>query len=111
MNTNDHHTLTERLGLDGLRLTRRGRVVIGLFAVFLASPALGFGASAVASQPTHGIEVTVHTVAPGQTLWQLASSIAEPGEDLRDVVWEIRQVNDLPSSQIHVGQTILLPID
>ncbi|MCL1870199.1 MAG: LysM peptidoglycan-binding domain-containing protein [Promicromonosporaceae bacterium] len=97
------------LGLGGLRLTRRGRVAVVVLALLLAAPLLGLGGRAVASGAGKGIEVTVHTVAPGETLWGYARQIAKPGQDVRDVVAELHRLNDLPSASLAVGQTILVP--
>jgi hypothetical protein len=45
----------------------------------------------------------------GDTLWSIASSVAGPGDDVRAVVAEIRQVNDLPGSDLEPGQVLQLP--
>jgi LysM repeat protein len=98
------------LGLDGLRLTRRGRVVVVLLALTVCIPLGGLGGRAVASDPGRPIEVTVHTVAPGETLWGYAREIAAPGEDVRDVVAHLRDINELTSGTLAVGQVLLVPV-
>jgi LysM repeat protein len=80
-----------------------------LLALLLATPLLGFGARAVASDPGRPIEVEVHTVAPGETLWGFARQVAAPGEDLRDVVARLRDLNELRSVELRVGQPLLIP--
>lgn len=90
----------------GLRLTRRGRaVVVALGLALLLAAAVFLGAGSVASeQPlrTHTV-----TVAPGDTLWALA---AESGaDDVRDTMATIRDLNDLDSSVLQVGQTLRVP--
>ncbi|WP_050758148.1 LysM peptidoglycan-binding domain-containing protein [Xylanimonas cellulosilytica] len=100
---------TERLGLDGLRLTARGRVVLIVLALLVSLPLVGLGGRAVAGEPGRPVEVTVHTVAPGETLWGYARQVAAPGQDLRDVVEHLRELNELASGALQVGQTILVP--
>ena len=56
--------------------------------------------------PTDVMEITV---AYGDTLWTIAKDIA-PYTDPRKVVWEIQQLNQISSSQIYPGQTLLVPI-
>ncbi len=98
------------LGLGGLRLTARGRVVVGLLALLVALPVVGLGGRAVAKNPGTPVEVTVHTVAPGETLWHFARELAEPGQDVRPVVNRIKSLNELESAALQIGQTILLPV-
>ncbi|WP_425954335.1 LysM peptidoglycan-binding domain-containing protein [Xylanimonas sp. McL0601] len=97
------------LGLGGLRLTRRGRAVLIVLALLVALPLLGLGGRAIASAPGRPVEVTVHTVAPGETLWAFAREISRPGQDVRDVVAELRDLNELRTVALRVGQTILIP--
>jgi len=97
------------LGLRGLRLTLRGRVVVAALAVLVSLPVVGLGGRAFASDADSPLEVIVHTVAPGETLWGLARGLAEPGQDLRPVVGRIQSLNELESAALQIGQTILLP--
>lgn len=98
------------LGLGGLRLTRRGRrVLVTLTVLLLAAPTLTWGARAVADAPDRALEVRLQTVAPGETLWQYAAAVADPGEDLRDVVAALQDLNGMRSSQLQVGQVVVLP--
>lgn len=48
-----------------------------------------------------------HTVQPGETLWQIARHY-RPDADPRQVVWEIRQVNDI-GAVIYPGQVVRVP--
>lgn len=91
-----------------LRLTRRGRAVLVLLAAVVLLLAARVGV-AVASGPGEPVEVRVHVVAAGETLWELAQGVAAPGEDLRDVVSGLVELNGLSSSGLQAGQKILLP--
>ncbi len=95
-----------------LRITRRGRVVLGLLiAVPLAVGALfaGFGAmGATATQTSSTDHFSYVSVQPGESLWQLAETVA-PNADPRDVVADIVKLNDLGSGEIQPGQRIAIP--
>lgn len=93
----------------GLRLTRRGRAVVTVGALLLASGALLSAQTAQAEAPASAVAVTTHTVTAGDTLWSVASTVAAPGEDLRDVVAEMRRLNGMSDSSLRVGQMLLVP--
>lgn len=91
-----------------LHLTRRGRVVVALLglAVVLAG---AMGGRAVADGPEQATEVTTHAVMSGETLWQIAADVAAPGEDVRDVVLRLQDLNGLASGSLQAGQVVLVP--
>jgi hypothetical protein len=102
-------TLADRLGLAGLRLTRRGRVVLVLLAMLLLAPMVTWGATAVASSPGEPTEVRVHAVQPGETLWGFAQEVARPGEDVRHAVSRLQDLNEMSTGSVRVGELLLLP--
>ncbi|WP_281859409.1 LysM peptidoglycan-binding domain-containing protein [Salana multivorans] len=93
-----------------MRLTRRGRIVVVTLAALL-----GFGIAlsaerAVATSTVDPVSYETVYVAPGESLWSIASGIA--GErDVRDVVAALEELNGLTSSQLQVGQELLVPAD
>ena len=96
-----------------LRITRRGRTVVTfLVAVPLAIAAAVFGLGAVgaAAGTSSGSASSFHyvTVDPGESLWQLAVSVA-PNADPRDVVADIQNLNNLSSGVLQPGQRIAIP--
>ena len=97
-----------------LRLTRRGRVVLAVFAavvVSLIGLAAANGARAEASAApagTAGQSMTRIVVQPGQTLWTIAMR-ADPQADPRQVVQEIIAANALRDGSIQAGQHLLVP--
>ena len=97
-----------------VRLTRRGRLVVFAFGVLLAF-ALGvwFAAGSVATHEAGVEQVDVVTVAPGETLWDIASDAATvTGEgDVGDMVARIQDMNSLDSSMLHAGQELRIPTD
>ncbi len=97
----------------GLRLTRRGRalLVLVLAVVLLSAFSLGRAGSQAADQAGGGgaASPASTTVQPGESLWSVAERIA-PDNDTRQVVAQIRRLNDLSGSQLQVGQQLLLPV-
>ena len=98
---------------SGVRLNRRGRLartfVVLSLAVVLASVfglKAGAGTTDAVGAPTSFIEVTV---APGDTLWSLATRMADGG-DVRAMVDEISSVNSLSSAELQAGQKVRIPL-
>ena len=98
---------------SGVHLTRRGRLARTLLVLSLAvvlASVFGFSAGAGTSdsigEPTSFIEVTV---APGDTLWSLATRMAG-GADVRAMVDEIASVNALASADLQAGQKVRIPL-
>jgi hypothetical protein len=94
-----------------LRLTTRGRVVLVLLVATVVALGALWGARAVASGPGEPVEVRVHVVEAGETLWQHASALASGGRDVRDVMADLAELNNLSSTGLQVGQQLLLPVD
>jgi hypothetical protein len=106
---------TPQLQAVRLRITKRGRAVITfLIAVPLAIAAAAFGLGALgtsaAAGSSTGSAATFHyvTVDPGESLWQLAETIA-PTADPRDVVADILTLNNLSSGDVQPGQRLAIP--
>lgn len=95
-----------------LRLTRRGRVVFtSLAAAPLIALAAYFGINAmpaVATSSSSAVVFEYATIESGQSLWQLAASVA-PEADPRDVIADIMRLNQLDSSTVSPGQRIAIP--
>lgn len=94
-----------------LRLTRRGRRLVAALAAVLGLAGLFVAQDANAGQAPPAQPVTTHVVQPGETLWEVAVGLAAPGEDVRDVVAELVELNALPDAGLLAGQEILLPAD
>lgn len=97
-----------------LRITRRGRAVLGAFLTLLVVGVLAViamfgGSQAVASAEAGGAEFGYIVVQPGDSLWEVASSI-DPNTDPRDLVAEIVRLNQLDGSGVQAGQPIALPL-
>ena len=95
--------------LRDLRLTRRGWWVLSALAVALVAVGMFLGDRAFASAPAEPVAVADHFVAPGETLWQIAGDVALPGEDRRDVVDMLVELNGRSTASLEVGERILVP--
>lgn len=91
-----------------LRLTVRGRRVLATLLV-VAAGVVGSVLGAVVSSDATPAEVETITVPAGETLWGIASQVAEPGADVRDVVAQIARLNDLEGSTIVAGSELVVP--
>jgi hypothetical protein len=96
-----------------LRITRRGRVVLG---VLLAAPlAIALAVSTLGSPPAEaGSTVSTAsfehvTVAAGESLWELAAWIA-PEADPRQVVSDLVALNQLSTTEVQPGQRLAIPL-
>jgi hypothetical protein len=58
---------------------------------------------------TEAVPTAQLRVHAGDTLWSIAGDIAEPGGDVRAIVATIRDLNDMSSSVIHVGDVLIVP--
>ena len=58
------------------------------------------------SSTAHGAKQVV-TVRAYDTLWSIAEQ--HYGGDVRDAIWQIEKANHLPSADVRVGQTLVLP--
>ena len=90
------------------RLTRRGRLVVVLVALVLLVVA-GFTVGRVSSQaagPARPLPTV--TVAPGETLWQIAARVAPHG-DRRAFVAQLEALNGVRGGRVVAGQQLRLP--
>lgn len=94
-----------------LRLTRRGRLVLFVGALLVVF-ALAFVVMGGSSASTEGNGSPVATerivVAPGQTLWQIASEHSDGG-DVRATVDAIEKLNALDTAMLYAGQELFVP--
>lgn len=96
-----------------LRLTRRGRavlltVVMTPVLAAIISTGLNAGAAAAGDASMGSGSLATVTVAEGESLWNIAESIA-PSRDPRDVVADIVRLNGLDSANVAAGAQIALP--
>jgi len=80
-----------------------------LFVAGITAALLGPGMAHVAARQTHAPAMRlVHVVKPGETLWQIAGSVA-PGDDVTSTIDRLMAANHLRSPVVHAGQPLFLP--
>ena len=88
-----------------LRLTRVGRLVI---AVVIATAVALLGVGLAGQLASAGSALRAVTVVSGDTLSEIAAREL-PGLPISDGIIEIQLANSLSTSQVHAGQTLLIP--
>jgi nucleoid-associated protein YgaU len=94
-----------------LRLTARGRAVAAVSALAVVTGGAALTGQLAGGEPSGGLHLEGQTsvvVGPGDTLWSIASSVAG-GDDVRDVVHRIQQVNGLRGTVLVPGEVLRLP--
>ena len=96
---------------SSVRLTRRGRVLAVLVFLGLLLVALTMFGPRSAATGEAGTPVQTRTVevGAGDSLWEIASDVAPPGQ-VRETVHQIQELNALTGSGVAVGQTIAVPV-
>jgi hypothetical protein len=89
------------------RLTRRGRLVLTVAATAAVVVLAVLLAASVDAAPPEIDHAT--TVLSGQTLSEVAA-VQLPSLPIPDAVARIQLVNGLNSSQVHAGQSLLIPV-
>lgn len=105
-------TATATARRQGVTLTRRGRMVLGVLlsvpfaATLMVVGSLTADAGTVASPVGSATGVVV--VQPGESLWQIARQVA-PEADPRATLTAIRELNGLGSDTVVPGQALVVP--
>jgi LysM repeat protein len=82
-------------------------LVVFVAVVFAALTVLG-GESAATGESGGPVKTRTVVVSEGDTLWGIASSVAAPGQ-VREVVYQIEELNALSSTGLIEGQRIAVP--
>lgn len=110
---------SRRVAVPGpIRLTRRGRFVVGLLAglaiagaaalIWFAVTGQAQAASKVTPVPARAHSMIRVVVRPGQTLWGIAAK-ADPSADPRIVIQQIMNDNALSGTAVNAGQVLWVP--
>ena len=84
------------------------RIIMVILVLVLMYAMLQIFIPTILGKVEAGSEVYVeHVVSGGETLWDIAV-MHRPDADPREVVWEIRQVNDI-GAVIYPGQVVRVP--
>lgn len=120
MTTTTNSGPTGSITSGSITLTRRGRLMLlGLpvmlaaaaaLAVLLMASAALFNNAQASTAEGPGVEAAQVAVNPGDTLWSLASQ-APSEDDVREVMAQIVEINNLDSSQLEPGEVLYVPAD
>jgi len=90
-----------------VRLTRRGRVVLLVLLLAIATAVAGLVAAPgqAAERPGAAATVVVH---PGDTLWSIARRY-EPRRDPFETIDDIRRLNGIEDFTVHPGERLIMP--
>ena len=96
-----------------ITLNRRGRLartcVVLSLAIVLGSLVSAKAGAGTDTNPHPATSFITVTVAPGETIWSLASHLSG-GSDVRSLVSEIITVNSLSSVDLAAGQKLRIPL-
>jgi len=94
-----------------VRLTRRGRLVVTVLLLGLLLVGFTFFSGYSSASGDAGVDIPSRTVvvSEGDTLWAIASEVAEPGE-IREMVHRIQKLNSLPGPSLVEGQELAVPV-
>ena len=81
-------------------------VLVILFITTFANFALGLN---TADSATY-VEYTEVKVMSGDTLWSIADTYMDDHSDIRRSVYELCQINEINTSQLQAGMTLLVPV-
>lgn len=82
-----------------MNFKHKGRYLIALLIVLLLAK------NAMANQT---VTFDYHVVAPGENLWEIASSY--PHNNIRKFIYDIEKANQMETSVIQSGQNLIIPI-
>ena len=93
---------------SAVRLTRRGRAVVFLVGLAVALVA-GFVLAAGSTATERPESTTTIQVGPGETLWDIAQSVAVQGHTA-DMVEHIKDLNGLSGGALQAGEELRVPL-
>ncbi|MBM7560650.1 cell division suppressor protein YneA [Fusibacter tunisiensis] len=85
-------------------------IIASLLTLIILSGLISLFTNSIISEAKSTIDSIELTVNRGDTLWEIASEYNYYNEDLREVVYRIKQYNNLDDSRIFVGQTLEIPV-
>ncbi len=57
------------------------------------------------------LRTTEYVVVTGDTLWDIAAGLTDPGESVRETVVVLRDINQLTTTDLSPGQRLVVPTD
>jgi hypothetical protein len=103
-----------RVPAPKLRITARGRAVLAAIVaapLVVAALVVGLnGGGAVATVEQAQVTFSYVSLAPGETLWELADRVA-PGVDPREFIADVETLNNISATDLQAGQQLAVPAE
>src|SRR5690606_30026976 len=77
---------------------RKGLARVALIALILAALAAVAPGAIAGDEPGAAVAYDTYTVAQGETLWSIASSLTAPGEQVRETMNDLKALNAMTGS-------------
>lgn len=88
------------------RALKKGLMVLFFTSLFL------FSITTIAAAPAEAsyCDYISYEVNQGDTLWKVADQFNNDNMDIREYIYEIRQINSVENCQIYPGQVLEIPV-
>jgi cell division protein YceG involved in septum cleavage len=94
-----------------LYIVNRARfVIMTLITLIIISTFISYISGMFMSEATTNHATVVVEIVNGDTLWDIASKYNFYEEDIREVIYRIKMKNNLESSALQVGQSLVIPM-
>lgn len=95
---------------NGFLLARAAFFVLAFVILFSGLTLMRTFASGEQVEPASASEMVIYADT-GDTLWKLAASVKKPSMDTRQAVHLLMKRNQLSSSSIESGQSLIVPVE
>ena len=92
------------------RARRKGLARLVLITIVLAALALVAPGAIAGDEPGSAVAYDTHTVAQGETLWSIASDLTAPGEQVRETMNQLQDLNAMSGSSLRAGEQLVIPV-
>lgn len=91
-----------------IRITNKFKFIRTItIVIFLLIAIFNFS---IAKSNQEEAEIIDYTISKGQTLWSIAAEHKADDEDIRQTIYEIKQLNNMSDSTVYENQTIKIKI-
>ena len=91
-----------------MRITNKFKFIRTItIAIFLLIAIFNFS---IAKSNQEEAEIIDYTISKGQTLWSIAKEYTPDSKDIRQTIYEIKQLNNMSDSTVYENQTIKIKI-
>jgi len=94
-----------------LHIVNRTRfIIMTLITLIIVSTFISYISGMFMSDATTNHASVIVKIVRGDTLWDIASKYNFYEEDVREVIYRIKRSNELESSALQVGQSLVIPL-